>query len=272
MSGRRIASFATAVLAVLAFAVVAIVARGALQSGPATSRSPKAAAENVTGPDQLGATGPQTFDLADAQADTPSSAALIATSTRRSIRVYRYAKVVRKPRLLRQRVFKGQHIPLVFSVRSQRKGWVRVQLPTRPNLSSAWVRRRDVRFTFTRMHVRVSLRQHRMDVYDGSRLRLRARIGVGKSLTPTPKGRYFVTDVVRPRDPKGFYGPYALGLSAHSNVYTSFEGGNGQVGLHGTNRPGAIGSDVSHGCVRVRNSVITRMARSLPLGTPVTIA
>ena len=66
--------------------------------------------------------------------------------------------------------------------------------------------------------------------------------------------------------------PFALGLSAHSNVYSSFEGGDGQVGIHGTNLPQAIGQDVSHGCVRVRNAVISRLARTLPLGTPVVIA
>ena len=97
------------------------------------------------------------------------------------------------------------------------------------------------------------------------------RIAVGKALSPTPPGRYFVTDIVRATDPKGFYGPYSLGLSAHSTVYTSFEGGNGQVGIHGTNQPAAIGTDVSHGCVRVTNTVIRRLARVVPLGTPVTI-
>ncbi len=61
-------------------------------------------------------------------------------------------------------------------------------------------------------------------------------------------------------------------LSAHSPVYTSFEGGDGQVGLHGTNQPSVLGTDVSHGCIRVANRVITRLARSVPLGTLVDIA
>ena len=54
--------------------------------------------------------------------------------------------------------------------------------------------------------------------------------------------------------------PYAFGLSAYSTVLTSFGGGDGEVGLHGTNDPSILGSDVSHGCIRVSNSVITRLS------------
>ncbi len=253
-------------VAVLAIAAVAFVLRGAFSSE--SSSEPLAGGTTTAG----APAGNAGFSVASAQSrKIPAGAQLIATAKHRSIRVYRFARA-KRPRTLRQRVFNRQRIPLVFLVRSRKKGWVRVQLPTRPNLSSAWVRREDVGFSYTRMHVRISLGKHRLEVYDGGKLRLRTGIGVGKSVSPTPKGRYFMTDIVRPPDPKGFYGPYALGLSAHSNVYTTFEGGNGQVGIHGTNLPTAIGTDVSHGCVRVRNSVITRMARTLPLGTPVTIA
>jgi lipoprotein-anchoring transpeptidase ErfK/SrfK len=55
-------------------------------------------------------------------------------------------------------------------------------------------------------------------------------------------------------------------------VLFSFGGGPGQIGLHGTNAPRLLGRDVSHGCVRMRNQAITRLARMLPLGTPVRIS
>ncbi len=100
---------------------------------------------------------------------------------------------------------------------------------------------------------------------------LRAPIAVGRAVSPTPTGSYFVTDLLRPPDPRGFYGPYAFGLSAYSPVYTSFAGGDGQVGIHGTNTPSVLGNDVSHGCVRVANATIARLARTVPLGTPVAI-
>jgi lipoprotein-anchoring transpeptidase ErfK/SrfK len=50
-----------------------------------------------------------------------------------------------------------------------------------------------------------------------------------------------------------------------------FAGGDGRVGIHGTNQPWLIGSDVSHGCIRVKNGPIRRLAKILPLGTPVHI-
>jgi lipoprotein-anchoring transpeptidase ErfK/SrfK len=60
-------------------------------------------------------------------------------------------------------------------------------------------------------------------------------------------------------------------LSGYSNVLTDFAGGDGVVGIHGTNDPSTIGKDVSHGCIRMTNENITKLAKSLPLGVPVVI-
>jgi lipoprotein-anchoring transpeptidase ErfK/SrfK len=90
-------------------------------------------------------------------------------------------------------------------------------------------------------------------------------------VTPTPSGRYYITELLRQPDPTGLYGPYAFGLSAHSTVLHEFAGRDGILGIHGTNYPRGIGTDVSHGCIRVSNAAITRLARILPLGTPVLI-
>lgn len=174
-------------------------------------------------------------------------------------------------RLLHARKIGRTRVPIVMLAISHQPGWVHVRLPTRPNLSSGWVRRHDVHFTATSLRVTVQQRRHRLILTDRKRIVLQARIAIGKALSPTPTGQYFVTDLIRPPNPNGFYGPYALGLSAYSPVYTSFAGGNGQVGLHGTNDPSTIGSDVSHGCIRLNNTTITRLARTLPLGTPVDI-
>ena len=90
-------------------------------------------------------------------------------------------------------------------------------------------------------------------------------------MTATPTGTYFVVELLQQASPSGVYGPYAFGLSAFSNVFYSFGGGPGQIGLHGTNEPERLGTDVSHGCIRISNAGITRLARILPLGTPVKI-
>ena len=96
-------------------------------------------------------------------------------------------------------------------------------------------------------------------------------MGVGRAVTPTPSGLYYVTELLKQPDPTGLYGPYAFGLSAHSDVLHEFAGRNGILGLHGTNFPQGIGTDVSHGCLRVSNRVILKLAHLLPVGTPVRI-
>jgi lipoprotein-anchoring transpeptidase ErfK/SrfK len=94
-------------------------------------------------------------------------------------------------------------------------------------------------------------------------------VATGTRSTPTPRGLYYIVELLRPSSPDGSYGPFSFGLSAHSNVLKTFMGADGRVGLHGTNQPGLIGTSVSHGCIRLRNAAIRRLARILPLGTPV---
>jgi lipoprotein-anchoring transpeptidase ErfK/SrfK len=97
-------------------------------------------------------------------------------------------------------------------------------------------------------------------------------VTVGGPDTPTPTGRFFITVKLKPPAiSRRAYGAFALGLSGYSNVYDQFGTGDGQIALHGTLQPGSIGRTVSHGCVRLNNQAITKLATDLPLGTPVMI-
>jgi L,D-transpeptidase catalytic domain len=161
----------------------------------------------------------------------------------------------------------------MYLVRERRRGgWLRVLLPVRPNGASGWIRARRVELRTNPYRVDVRLRAHRLVVRRGARTLLRTPIGVGRAVTPTPLGLAYVTRLLRQPDPHGIYGPWAFGLSVHSPVLTSFGGGPGEVGIHGTDAPAGIGRDVSHGCIRLPNAAIERLARMLPLGTPVRIA
>ena len=215
---------------------------------------------------------PVTFSPSAAVARLPRDTNVVARARRGSVPVFRRAGDRRPYRRVNARRVGGRRVPLVFLVRSRRPGWVRAYLPVRPNRQTAWVRARDVSLAQNPYRIRIELRRHRLLVFRGARRIAREPIGTGKALSPTPLGHYYVTDLVKPPNPNGFYGPFALGLSAFSPVYTTFEGGDGQVGIHGTNNPSLIGRDVSHGCIRVNNRIITRLARLLPLGTPVDIA
>lgn len=161
--------------------------------------------------------------------------------------------------------------PLVLLVTDRRPGWVQALLPVRPNGSHGWVRESDVALSQHLYRIVVELGAHRLTVYNGYDKVAVDPIGVGTDATPTPGGLYYTVDFVKLDDPNGPYGAYAYGLSGFSEVLTSFGGGPGQLAIHGTNDPDRIGSDVSHGCIRMRNADITKLAGILPLGVPVQV-
>jgi lipoprotein-anchoring transpeptidase ErfK/SrfK len=150
-------------------------------------------------------------------------------------------------------------------------GWVQVELPIRPNGSVGWIRSAGVAFSQTSYRVVVNVETDQVTVTDAGRLVLTTPAAVGRPSTPTPTGRTYLWELVRPDDPAGAYGPYIFGLAMYSNAYAVFNGGDAQIGIHGQDEPSSIGHPVSHGCVRLGNDMITKLVGLLPLGTPVTI-
>ncbi len=161
--------------------------------------------------------------------------------------------------------------PLTFLVRAERDGWVEVHLPVRPNGSVGWIRADQVAVSGHDYRVEVKLAEHVLTVYDGDDLIAQEPVGVGKEPTPTPGGVFYLFELIEPDDPSGPYGPYAFGLSGFSEELMSFGSGDGRLGLHGTDQPELVGSDVSAGCLRLANEAIDQLAHTLPLGTPVVI-
>ena len=163
-------------------------------------------------------------------------------------------------------------VPLVFLIAAQgNDGWLQVWLPIRPNGATGWIRGSDVTLTTTGYRIVVTLREHRLTVYDADQMFLVETIAVGAPATPTPTGRYFLTSLLRAPQPGTVYGPYAYGLSGHSPTLTVFAGVDAVLGIHGNDDASVLGSDVTHGCIRMSNEGITELAGILPLGTPVDI-
>ncbi len=161
--------------------------------------------------------------------------------------------------------------PLVFQVVDGSSDWLKVKLPIRPNGSVGWVKESSVDLTINHYRVAIDASDHVIQVtYRGETI-LETEVAIGKGSTPTPIGSFYLTELLEPSSPNGIYGPFAFGLSGYSETLQSFNGGDGVIGLHGTNDPSALGTDVSHGCVRIDNEVITELASLLPLGTPVRI-
>ena len=161
--------------------------------------------------------------------------------------------------------------PLVFLVQGGEASRLHVLLPVRPNGSTGWVERSDVTLSQHDYRIVVALGAHQITIYKGDAIFDQEPIGVGTKDTPTPGGTYYTKELYKLPTATGPYGPFAYALSGYSDVLTDFEGGDGVIGIHGTNDPSAIGHDVSHGCIRMSNAGITKLAQTLPLGVPVEI-
>ncbi len=164
-------------------------------------------------------------------------------------------------------------VPLTFLVIEQQDEWLHVHLPVRPNGSTGWLRAADAALSTTDYHIEVRLTEHLLRLHKGDDVVMEAAVGVGREEVPTPGGVYYIKELLQPPTPGGVYGAYAYGLSGYSPVLESFAGGQGVIGIHGTNQPETVGTDASHGCIRMLDADITRLVTEfgLPLGTPVEI-
>jgi lipoprotein-anchoring transpeptidase ErfK/SrfK len=166
----------------------------------------------------------------------------------------------------------------VLAQRVNRNGrfWLRVRLPGRtvqgtPPPPTGWISASKTQLSTTPWHILVNLGARRVTIYRDGRPVHKYQAIVGKPSTPTPVGQYFVEeDIQLPANAAG--APYALATSDRSDVYQEFDGGPGQIALHGIeNLGGQFGTAESHGCIRLANNVITWLAARIAPGVPVTI-
>jgi lipoprotein-anchoring transpeptidase ErfK/SrfK len=180
------------------------------------------------------------------------------------------AQTLANPRLINDDP--NAKVPLVMLVTEKQGDWLKVSLPVRPNGSTGWVQAKDFNTIEHDYRIEVNLSGFKIAAYKGDEKLLDTAIGLGTDENPTPGGTYYTTELIAPPNPDGDYGPYAFGLSGHSEKLTTFNGGPGQLGIHGTNEPTAIGKKISHGCIRLKNDDIKALVDlGMPLGTPVII-
>jgi hypothetical protein len=194
---------------------------------------------------------------------------IVATAVTHSVPIYRSPSAPHAFTRLSNPTSIGA--PLVFLVKSRAPRWEHVFLPMRPDGATGWVKDRDLSLAWDPYSLQAHLKRHELSLLKNGRVTARFPAAVGRSVLPTPTGRYYLVELLKQPDPSGPYGPYAFGTSAFSKVLYHFGGGPGQIGIHGTDEQGSIGNSVSHGCIRLRNRDITRLAHMLPLGTPITI-
>jgi hypothetical protein len=147
--------------------------------------------------------------------------------------------------------------------------WVQVRIPGRPNGRTGWVPREGLgEFHLIHVQLVVNRRTLRATLYKNGKLIFKAPVGVGKAATPTPAGHYWIREKL-----KGFgpvYGPLAFGTGAYSANLSDWPGG-GVIGVHGTNEPNLVPGRPSHGCIRLHNKDILKLARLMKPGTPMLV-
>ena len=160
----------------------------------------------------------------------------------------------------------------VLPVLARRGQWLKVRLPGRPNSHTGWINRAATIRTETIWHIVVNRSRREVTVYRAGRSVRVFKAIVGKPSTPTPGGEYFVEESIALR--AGDVGaPFALALSARSNVLQEFDGGPGQIAFHGlSNVGGVLGTAVSHGCIRLADDTMRWLVVRIGPGVPVTIS
>jgi lipoprotein-anchoring transpeptidase ErfK/SrfK len=149
--------------------------------------------------------------------------------------------------------------------------WLRVRLPGRPSGHTGWLPASQTRSAATSWRLALKLSTRRLTVFQHGRVARRFSVVIGTPSTPTPRGRFFIEEALA-LSAADHGGPFALATSARSAVLQEFEGGPGQIALHGTNGlSGALGTAASHGCIRLSTDAITWLSRRIGSGVPLTI-
>lgn len=110
-----------------------------------------------------------------------------------------------------------------------------------------------------KLYITVDLEKLVLTVYVNGEPYKKFPVAIGKYHTPTPVGEFTIVD--KQLHPGGPFGSRWMGLNVPW----------GRYGIHGTNRPGSIGSHASMGCIRMYNEDIEDIFDMIPVGTKVLI-
>jgi lipoprotein-anchoring transpeptidase ErfK/SrfK len=159
--------------------------------------------------------------------------------------------------------------PRALSVVRARSGrWLAVTTPELGNRTLGWIDARagGLSYARTRLAIEIDLSRRTLVLRSDARVLHRGSVGIGRPGSPTPTGRFAVTDKLDGSAYSPVYGCCILALSAHqTNVPLGWRGGD-RMAIHG----GGMGA-ISAGCVHLGETDLRYLIRLVPLGTPVTI-
>jgi hypothetical protein len=161
--------------------------------------------------------------------------------------------------------------PLRLGVVKDRGKWLGVASTRLPNGKLGWVKRSEVYLSRTEVSLHLDLSRRVLLMKRGDTVIRRMVVGVGRPSSPTPRGRFAVTDKLSGYRYSAAYGCCIVALSAHQpNLPSGWTGGD-RIAIHGTNVPSSIGVASSAGCPHAGYADMQALMRRVPLGAPVFI-
>jgi lipoprotein-anchoring transpeptidase ErfK/SrfK len=163
--------------------------------------------------------------------------------------------------------------PRTLTVARRHGRWLAVSVPELPNGQLGWLDARSaaVERSRSRLSLHADLSERRVELRRGERVLMRVSVAIGGPQSPTPVGRFSVTDRLPGPRFSPTYGCCILALSGHqTNLPPGWSGGD-RLAIHGTNDPASVGTPASAGCLRAENDAMQRLYARVPLGTPVQI-
>jgi len=138
-----------------------------------------------------------------------------------------------------------------------------------PNGRTGWIAATPGTFALSRarLSLEIDLSAGLLRVHRGTRIVRALRVGTGASTTPTPTGRFAVTDKLDGAAYSPVYGCCILALSAHQTHLPNGWTGGDRIAIHGGSTAGAI----STGCVHAATIDLRYLMRIVPLGALVVI-
>lgn len=162
--------------------------------------------------------------------------------------------------------------PTVLPVVRRSGGWLAVISSALPNGRVGWISATaTMRAHRSRYRVEASLGRREVLVRRDGRVVSRFPVAIGAPGTPTPTGRFAVTDKLLTGSASSPYGCCILALSGHQTRTPQGWGGGDRLAIHATNLPETIGTAASLGCLRAPAGAARRLVQTVPLGTIVTI-
>ncbi len=225
------------------------------------------ASNAATGARQLAPTATAESTTASAPAPAPQGQLVVQVERPTVLRMRPGGRAV--ARLMPRTAFRS---PTVVPVVREHGGWLAVISPELPNGRVGWISpHAAVRRFVSSYRIDASLRRRQVVVRDHDRVIARFPVAIGGPGTPTPTGRFAVTDKLLTQGAGSPYGCCIIALNARQTHTPQGWGGGDRVAIHTTDRPGTIGSAVSLGCLRAPEDAMRRIIRVVPLGTLVTI-